>query len=141
MLTSDSFPVDKALILLGEIQSKIYENFPKIQKEDEEENLAGAKIYISDICSKYSLNAEEPSPAQQKMQEAQQKIRDEGIQLQLQIDSAAAQPAALPAQKTTTTSQDSSASEGLTLRQKMCLGVFFFACALYIIIPIIDSST
>ena len=96
VLTNETFPVDKAVMLLSEIEAKIFEYFPKIRQEEEEENLAGAKIYVSDICAKYTTTpdegpepAENPAPkplAEEKMKEAIEKIRQEGVQLQFNIN-------------------------------------------------------
>ncbi len=161
MLTNDKFPVDKALILLSEIQAKIYENFPKIKQEEEEENLAGAKIYVSDICAKYTISDETdaspspgPSPApnpvggdpQLKMQAAQERIRQEGIKLQMNINNpAAAQKVSdldlkIEQQDVRNVLEDD-ASEGYTMRQKIALGFFVVACLIYIIAPIVDASS
>ena len=132
VLTNQEFPVDKALILLGEIQSKIIENFPKIMHEEEEETLAGAKIYASDICSRFTLGEEEEhSPAERKVQEAQQKVHEEAIQLQLQMPVSKNEGGMHGGEVT--------AENPPTMRRKVFFGVFLLACVLYIIVPIIDS--
>lgn len=54
VLTTKNFAADKVPLILNEIEDKIYENFPKVKKDDEDEKLSGAKIYISNICFKYN---------------------------------------------------------------------------------------
>ncbi len=115
------------------MQAKIYENFPKIQHEDEDENLAGAKIYVSDICSKYTLGDDTSSPAaHQKLHEVQQKIKVGTAQIELQMpkDPRTGLPTA-----------ENLMAPVPTLRRKIFFGIFLVACILYVIVPIIDAAT
>eukprot|EP00826_Nyctotherus_ovalis_P034200 TRINITY_DN2814_c0_g1_i1.p1 TRINITY_DN2814_c0_g1~~TRINITY_DN2814_c0_g1_i1.p1 ORF type:complete len:192 (-),score=55.33 TRINITY_DN2814_c0_g1_i1:193-768(-) len=75
VLTTVGFPVDKALLILSEIQTKIYENFPKIRMDDEEEKLSGAKIYVSNVCFKYAAGESAGEPRnQRRMQDIEAEI-------------------------------------------------------------------
>lgn len=94
VLTNEQFPADKALKLLGDIQAKIYEIFPKIKQEDEEEKLVGAKIYVSDICNNYGtsdpgsaiIQQTPPDENKLKLEEAQNKLAEEERKIKQQID-------------------------------------------------------
>ena len=56
VLTANNFGTEKALLVLNEIQEKIYEDFPKIKNEKEDEKLSGARLYISNVCFKYNAS-------------------------------------------------------------------------------------
>ena len=63
--------------MLSEIQEKIYENFPKVKKDDEDEKLSGAKIYISNVCFKYnSRDSIEANNQPDKIQSIQNDIKN-----------------------------------------------------------------
>eukprot|EP00826_Nyctotherus_ovalis_P034203 TRINITY_DN2814_c0_g3_i2.p2 TRINITY_DN2814_c0_g3~~TRINITY_DN2814_c0_g3_i2.p2 ORF type:complete len:101 (-),score=16.50 TRINITY_DN2814_c0_g3_i2:160-462(-) len=69
--------------ILVEIQEKIYENFPKVKREEEEERLSGAKIYISNICFKYNIrnSIEGVRPNLQKIRESLKNTKPVSIDL------------------------------------------------------------
>ena len=73
VLTTEDFAVDKALMVLSELETKIYENFPKIRMDDENERLLGATVYVSNVCSKYTTGE---SQAQRRLQDIEMEIAD-----------------------------------------------------------------
>ena len=129
--------------------------------DSEEESLTGAKLYVSELCSKYSVGEEQPpSPApgpeaapppfaaesapgkaQQKLAEAQEKLKEEGANLQNQMSAIPiplhmeGDPRNVQNGMPSMTKQD----EPHSVQRKIVLGLFILACALYILVPIIDS--
>ena len=67
-LTQSNYPVNLAYEMLDELQQKIYSVYPKV-RISEDEQIAGARIFVSDICQRY--NSKVSSAQDQKEHEAE----------------------------------------------------------------------
>eukprot|EP00826_Nyctotherus_ovalis_P034201 TRINITY_DN2814_c0_g1_i5.p1 TRINITY_DN2814_c0_g1~~TRINITY_DN2814_c0_g1_i5.p1 ORF type:complete len:226 (-),score=55.05 TRINITY_DN2814_c0_g1_i5:114-791(-) len=136
VLTTVGFPVDKALLILSEIQTKIYENFPKIRMDDEEEKLSGAKIYVSNVCFKYAAGESAGEPRNQR--------RMQDIEAEISA-SAKANPGNIqlsqPGEEATYSADRREESKDVVLRRKITLAFFIVLCVVYFITMIVDVST
>ena len=76
-LAQPTYPADLAYKMLEEVQQKIYSVYPKV-KESEEESIAGARIFVSDICQRYnSLITREQSKEDKEAEEIAERRAEE----------------------------------------------------------------
>jgi len=170
VLTSNSFPAAKALTFLGELQNKIYDNFPNLKSpNNEDESLTGARLYVSEICSKYSneelsnsqhdssLNqspapnlvknpmpeqeVKDPVTAQQKLAEVQEKLRQDRSNMQSNIIPMPEQVSNIDPRNIQNSSYKTEEAQKMSVQRKILLAIFILACGLYIIVPIIRECS